>query len=850
MNESTLATAELTELSTSSINGSEYTADQIKHLKNAEHIRHRPGMYIGDTGEHGLHHLVSELVHNSIDEALAGYCKNIHVVMHLDGSLSVTDDGRGIPVEMHPTEGRPTLEVVMTVSGSSGKFDNNVYKVSAGLNGMGAKAVTALAEWSEAQVRRGGRVYVQKYERGKPVTDVQDIGASPANQTGTKVTFKPDPLIFGETRFSYSKLAERLRELAYINRGIAIYLLDEATGREEKFLYAGGIAEFVQYLNREETAVHQHPIYLNKRVEDVNVEVAFQYNHGESELVRCYANNAYNPMGGTHLSGFRAGLTRTLNAYGIKEKIFKDDLKPESTDYREGLTAIVSVQLPAPKFESQMKVRLTSPEVEGIVTSVVNELLGDFLEQNPKDAERILKKAMLAAEARKAAQKARDAAIKRKNLLGSGGLPGKLMDCTTKERDKSELFLVEGDSAGGSAEGGRRRQFQAVLPLRGKPLNTERARLEMMLKNDEIISIISALGIDIGNTDDLSKLRYGKIIILTDADVDGQHIRTLLLTFFFRQMRKLIENGHIYVARPPLYKIKRKGSKTTEFVQTAEDMERELINRGLTDTQLTLLPYGDRAERVLQGEELARLLRPANGQPALLAFVESQLQILERRGLSLSTLLPKLTEHGLPVYWVRLGRQEQFFHTAQEVDAFRTQQEKRLGRSLVLADTVSDTASAAQAASKADDQFERKELNEVRALNRLLPRLAEFGLTLHDLVPLPRIAGREPPERFVLTNSETRRSLPHLRDLLAEIRRIGERGLTITRFKGLGEMDAEELAVTTLDPDKRRLLKITLEDAAAAEAWFKKLMGDEVEGRREFIMTYGVNVKDIDYHGA
>jgi DNA gyrase subunit B len=845
-----LSTAELTESTTGLANGGEYTAEQIKHLKNAEHIRHRPGMYIGDTGEHGLHHLVSELIHNSIDEALAGYCKNIHVVMHVDGSLSVTDDGRGIPVEMHPTEGRPTLEVVMTVSGSSGKFDNNVYKVSAGLNGMGLKAVTALAEWSEAQIRRGGRVYVQKYERGKPVTEVQEIGAAPANQTGTKVTFKPDPLIFGEAQFSFTKLAERVRELAYINRGIAIHLLEEATGREEKFLFAGGIAEFVQYLNRDETVVHQPPISFAKRVDDVYVEVAFQYNHGDTELVRCYANNAYNPLGGTHLSGFRAGLTRTLNAYGLKEKIFKDDLKPESSDYREGLTAIVSVQLPAPKFESQMKVRLTSPEVEGIVTSVVNELLGNYLQENPKDAERILKKAMLAAEARKAAQKARDAAIKRKNLLGSGGLPGKLMDCTTKERDKSELFLVEGDSAGGSAEGGRRRQFQAVLPLRGKPLNTERARLEMMLKNDEIISIISALGIDIGNTEDLSKLRYGKIIILTDADVDGQHIRTLLLTFFFRQMRKLIENGHIYVARPPLYKIKRKGSKTTEFVQTAEDMERELISRGLTDTTLTLLPQPGRPGRVLQGEELATLVRPAKGQPALLGQVESQLQILERRGLSLGTLLPKLTEQGLPVYWVRLGRQEQFFHTAQEVDAFRVQEEARLGRSLVVADAVSETANPAKNAGTGSDQFERKELNEVRTLNRLLPRLAEFGLSMHDFVPLPRVAGREPPERFILANGDTRRSLPHLRDLLAEIRHLGERGLTVTRFKGLGEMDAEELAMTTLDPDKRTLLKITLEDAAAAEAWFKTLMGQEVEGRREFIMTHGVNVKDIDYHGA
>src|SRR5262245_30286456 len=573
-----------------------YTGDQVKLLRDAAHIRHRPGMYIGNTSTGGLHQLVSELVHNSIDEALAGYCKNIVVRLHVDGSASVEDDGRGIPVDEHPVEKRPTLEVVMTKVGAGAKFDNNAYKVSAGLHGMGAKAVTALSEWTEVRVRRNGKTYMQQYERGKATTEVTELGAS--DHTGTTVQFSPDPEIFHNVTFSFESLGDRLRELAYLNKGINITLIDERSSEKEVFHFEGGIAEFVAWLNSDDEAEHP-PIYMSKVVENervmddetqvvepVKVEVAIQYAKSEEERVRCYANNAYNPEGGTHLSGFRTALTRTLNAYGDKNELFKPDMRPTGQDLREGLTAVVSVSLPNPHFESQTKIKLNNLEVDGAVQSVVNELLGKYLEEHPKEADRIMKKVILAAEARIAAHKAKQALKDRKNILNSGVLPGKLMDCTSRDRDSSELFLVEGNSAGGSADTGRDREFQAILPLRGKPLNVEKAILEKLLKNEEIISIISALGVDIGNAEDVSKVRYGKIIILTDADVDGPHIHTLLLTFFFRQLRQLIEANRVFVARPPLFKVTIK--KNVRYVQSIPEMQKELIVRGLKDAALTV----------------------------------------------------------------------------------------------------------------------------------------------------------------------------------------------------------------------------------------------------------------------
>jgi DNA gyrase subunit B len=824
--------------------GGKYEGDQVQVLRDAAHIRRRPGAYIGDTTSHGLHHLVYELVYNSVDEGLAGFCKNIHVKIDVDGSLSVSDDGRGIPVDEHPIEKRPTLEVVMTVTGAGAKFDKRTYKTSAGLHGMGAKAVTALSEWVEAEVRRNGRVYLQKYSRGKPITPVEEIGAA-GKSTGTTVRFMPDPQIFKDATFSYDTLESRLRELAFLNKGLAFKLTDARTGEEEVFRYDGGIGEFVGYLNRVEENISP-VIYIDKQVDDVRVEVALQYTTSEQERVRCYTNNANNSVGGTHLSGFRAALTRTLNAYGNKENLFKNDLAPIGEDFREGITAIVSVQVPEPQFESNNKLRLNNPEVEGIVSSVVGEQLAKFLEENPKEAQRIMKKVILAAEAREAASKAKKALKERKSILSSGGLPGKLLDCTSRDRDESELFLVEGLSAGGTADSGRDRKFQAVLPLRGKVLNVEKARVEKVLGNEEICNLISVLGIDIGNSEDLSNLRYGKVIILTDADVDGQHIRTLLLTFFYRQMRKLIEEGHIMVARPPLYKVTDK--KKVRFVQTAEEMNRELLERGLRGPKLLLMgATGADVAATLEGDRLAKLVQ-------ILSEVEDQLLILERRGLTLETLMPHAKDGKLPTFRVLLGTEMHWFASEAEVDKFRQDKQRELGHELVVAEELRLGPAAPKANGNGNGNggvtFFEQELHEVQAINRALDRLREFQLGPAELVPAPRLAGREPPPRFFLEKDDHRQLLADLRKLPPEVRDFGQRGLSVTRFKGLGEMEDHELWETTMDPANRTLLQVKLDDALKAEEMFRVLMGEKVEPRREFIQKHALEVKEIDYHGA
>jgi DNA gyrase subunit B len=847
MSEERTAVAEVS-LEAALANGS-YGPENIDLFQNAEHIRHRPGMYIGDTSVRGLHHLVYELVHNSVDEALAGYCKLIQVKVNVDGSVTVSDDGRGIPVETHAKVGKSALEVVMTMSGSGAKFDKRSYKTSAGLHGIGAKAVTALSEWTEAKVRRHGKVYVQEYERGVAVTPVKEIGVSKDNRTGTEVSFKPDRDIFRDADFDYDTLESRLRELAFLNKGIRIALHDERTGKQETFHYAGGVSEFVAYLNRSEETLHR-PIYIDKTVEDaiaggVRVEVALQYTEkGDQERVLTYANNAYNPGGGTHLSGFRSALTRTLNAYGSGEGLFKNNVEPIGEDFREGLTAVVSVQVPEPQFESQTKIKLNNPEVEGIVTSVVNEHLKKFLEENPKDAKKIIGKVVLAAEAREAASKARKALKERKNILNAGGLPGKLYDCTNRDRDEAELFLVEGQSAGGSAESGRDRTFQAILPLRGKVLNVEKARFEKVLGNEEICNLISAVGIDIGNNEDMSGLRYGKVVLLTDADVDGQHIRTLLLTFFYRQMRKLIEDGHVFVARPPLYKVAAK--KSVRFVQRAEEMVQELMRRGLDGTRLQVAALAAepgvaaRAAAAFDGDRLGQLVQ-------VLSELEDRLVVLERRGLTLAEMLGRARGGPLPVYRVHLGGVEHWFATADEVDAFRQAKQQELGHELVVGDELRPGRNGN---GNGHETLYVQELHEVRAINKGLERLRALGLTGADLVPLPRVAGREPPVRFVLENGDSRKVLSDLRQLVPEIRKLGERGLAVTRFKGLGEMDAEELWETTLDPKKRTLMKVQLEDALKADEMFRTLMGEKVEPRRDFIQKHALEAKDIDMHGA
>ena len=817
-----------------------YTERNMKTLKDAAHIRQNPGMYVGNTQAAGLHHLVYEIVYNSVDEALGGYCKQINVVIHVDGSVAVADDGRGIPIGIKEN-GKSTLEEALTIAGTSGKFDNAAYRVSAGLHGMGAKAVNALSEWCEAEIRRDGKVYKMEFERGyaKNTAGPQIIGQALKGQTGTIISFKPDPEIFGEITFDYDVLMTRFRQIAYLNRGLIIKLKDETANKEETFYSEAGIAEYVVYLNEGEKVEH-NPIYFVKEVDSIKVEVAIQYNDGENRIEQCFTNNAYNPDGGTHLSGFRSGLTRAIKSYGEKGGHFREGIELRGEDFREGLTAVVSIGHPDPSFESQTKVKLTNPEVEGLVASVVYELLTDYLEKNPKEGTRICKKIMLSAEARIAAKKARDALIDRKKILGGGGLPGKLMDCTTREREKSELFLVEGDSAGGSAESGRDRMYQAVLPLRGKVLNVEKARLEKLLKNEEIASLIAAVGVDIGNTEDTTKVRYGKIIILTDADVDGQHIRTLLLTFFFRQMRKLVEDGNIYVSRPPLFKVVQK--KETRFVQTREEMMTDLTARGLKGTILHI-SKGDGPSTTVAEATLAKVL-------PVLAEVDSSLITLERRGQTVEGFLKKANERGeLPDHHVKLEGRDYWFHSKADVEAFRLEQESLLKKRLVLTDAALAATVGQDAPVEGDVlRYTLDEWHEVRALNRSFVKLKEMGIESSDLIPLRRVAGREPPVRFTLEHGDIRKDLAHLREFVADIRKLGEKGMTVTRFKGLGEMDPLELWDTTLDPTRRTMLKVTLNDAQQAEELFRKLMGEEVEGRREFIMRHRINsTEEIDY---
>nr|WP_296608803.1 DNA topoisomerase (ATP-hydrolyzing) subunit B [Methanothrix sp.] len=548
-----------------------YDASHIKVMEGLEAVRHRPSMYIGSTDALGLHHLVYEVVDNSVDEAMAGYCKEIAVVIHGDGSVSVKDDGRGIPVDMHPQYNRPAVEIVMTVLHAGGKFDHDTYQVSGGLHGVGVSVVNALSEWLEVEVSRSGRTYRQRYERGRPVSELEEIGVS--ERTGTTVRFKPDPEIFEVTDFSFDVLSSRLREIAFLNRGLRISITDERSDRSKTFHYDGGIVSFVQYLNKSKEVLHPNPIYFSRVRDGISVEVAMQYNTSYNESVFTFANNINTREGGTHLSGFRAALTKTVNDFAREKKLLKGDAKLTGEDLREGLVAVVSVRLPDPQFEGQTKTRLGNSAVRGIVESLVSEGLMEYFELNPQAAEAIVEKATEAMRAREAARKAKEL-TRRKTALTSSGLPGKLADCAESDPAKSELYIVEGESAGGSAKQGRNRHFQAVLPLRGKILNVERARLDKMLKNEEIRNLITALGTGIGDDFDITKARYHKIIIMTDADVDGSHIRTLLLTFFYRYMQPLIEAGYVYIAQPPLYQIRR--GKSVKYAYSDEELAKLL----------------------------------------------------------------------------------------------------------------------------------------------------------------------------------------------------------------------------------------------------------------------------------
>jgi len=809
----------------------EYGAEQLEHLSDLEHVRQRPAMYIGDTGQRGLHHLVYEVVDNSIDEAMAGYATEISVTINRDGSVTVEDDGRGIPVETHPDLGFSTLQGVMTVLKFGGKFSKGAYYTSGGLHGVGVTVVNFLSEWCEVEVRRGGHVYQQEYERGVPTNEVRRIGST--NKVGTKTTFAPDPAIFPVTQFNYNILYRRLQELAFLNRGVTIRFRDDRTGEGETFKYDRGILEFVEYLNRSSEPLHKEIIYISGEYEGVGLEVAMQYSSEYTENLHSFVNNISTTEGGTHVSGFRAALTRTLNAYGKNENLFKD-LVPTGDDFREGLTAVIAVRVPHPQFEGQTKTKLGNSEVEGIVSSAVGDHLARFLEENPKTAKVIIQKALLAAEARESARKARALVRERKGALSGGGLPGKLRDCTSREVDRCELYLVEGDSAGGSAEGGRLREFQAILPLRGKIINAYKAREDKVLANEEVRSIISAVGAGIGEEMDLEKRRYGKIIIMTDADVDGSHIRTLLLTFFYRQMYDLVKAGYVFVAQPPLFRVRRK--KEVYYVQTEEEMKAQLLEAGLADAAFE---PGD--GRVIQGRDMERLCRT-------LAALEDALIALERRGISLRAHAARQNPvtGRLPIYHVFLGHQEHWFTTRQELDEFLAQQEQESGKELQVSDRPGDESGNGKGNEDEPktSRLHLVELHEVRSINNHLAELRAMGFELDSLIPQERTGLDEP--RYRLRRGDSVIGLEDLRGLLAAVRSAGEKGLQITRFKGLGEMNAEELRETTLDPAHRTLVQVRMEDAGAADELFRTLMGDKVEPRREFIEKHALEARNLD----
>ncbi|MBI3837642.1 MAG: DNA gyrase subunit B, partial [Planctomycetia bacterium] len=733
----------------------EYTAEDLQHLSDLEHVRERPSMYIGDTTVRGLHHMVYEVVDNSIDEAMAGHAHQISVVINSDGSVTVEDDGRGIPVEEHPDLGFSTLQGVMTVLKFGGKFNKGAYQTSGGLHGVGVTVVNFLSEWCEVEVRRGGHVFQQEYERGVPIGDVRRIGTT--DKVGTKTIFKPDPLIFPNTKFVYNTLYRRLQELAFLNRGVKIVFRDERTGDGDSFQYQRGILEFVEHLNRASEPIHADIIYIAGEYEGVGLEVAMQYSSEFTENVHSYVNNINTTEGGTHVSGFRAALTRSLNNYGKKENLFRD-LAVTGDDFREGLTAVLSLRVPEPQFEGQTKTKLGNSEVEGIVTSAVGDCLNKYLEENPKSAKIIVQKALLAAEARESARRAREIVRERKGALSGHGLPGKLRDCTSRDVDKCELYLVEGDSAGGSAEGGRLREYQAILPLRGKIINAYKSREDKVLANEEVRSMIAAIGAGIGEEADLSKRRYGKIVIMTDADVDGSHIRTLLLCFFYRQMYDLVSKGHVYVAQPPLFRVVAK--KDTYYVQTEEEMKGQLLELGLGDSVLDA-----RDGRLIDGDKMAQLARA-------LAAMEDSLVALERRGISLRghALRQDPATLKLPIFHVFLGSHEHWFTTREQLDIFRAQQEEKTGGELAVSDTEGEHG-ATEGNGQALRTLHIVELHEVRTINNMLTELAKMDFSLQDLIPQDRTGSEE--ARFELRRGEHSTGLEDLRSLLPAIRAAG-----------------------------------------------------------------------------
>ena len=820
----------------------EYTDKDLLHLSDLDHVRERPSMYIGDTTLRGLHHLVYEVVDNSIDETMAGFAKTVSVVVHADGSVTVEDDGRGIPVTRHEQLSEElerdvsTLEGVMTVLKFGGKFQKGAYQTSGGLHGVGVTVVNFLSQWAEVEVSRDGFTWTQEYERGVPTGPVKQ--GRPTKKNGTKTTFKADGLIFTNTKYAFDTIYKRLQELAFLNSGVHIKFLDERNGEGGDFKYERGIVEFVEHLNRASDALHADVIYFTGTREGVEYEIAIQYSTEFTENVQSYVNNIHTIEGGTHVSGFRSALTRTINNYGKKEGLYKTTT-PSGDDFREGLTAVISVRVPHPQFEGQTKTKLGNGEIEGIINGSIGELLAKYLEENPRTAKAITRKALLAYEAREAARKAKDLLRKRKDALGGGGLPGKLRDCISKKMEECEVYLVEGDSAGGSAEGGRMREFQAILPLRGKIINAYKSREDKVLANEEVQAMIQAIGTGIGLDQDLSKRRYNKVVIMTDADVDGSHIRTLLLCFFYRQMYQLVACGHVYVARPPLFRVVK--GKERYYVQTDEEMKAQMLERGLTETKL-ICEDGRSAE----GDSMKRLC-------ITLATMEEAIIAIERRGISLRTHVMRYDAvlGKLPTLHLIWGNQDQWFYDLETAQAFIAENGLTLDTDQVpLAEVGVDGVDGVALPPAALEVNNNRtahmvELHEVKTINSALKDMEPLGFTVDDLVPADRTGSTS--SRFELIKGEdNRRGLEDLRELLAEVRAAGEKGLQVTRFKGLGEMNAEELRETTLDPANRTLVQVNLTDAGAADEMFRLLMGDKVEPRREFIEKHALDVRNLD----
>lgn len=792
-----------------------YDATTITVLEGVEAVRKRPAMYIGDTTTKGLHHLVYEVVDNSIDEAMAGHCDKIDVAIHADNSVSVTDNGRGIPVDIHKKQKKPAVEVVMTMLHAGGKFDHRVYKVSGGLHGVGVSVVNALSEWLEVEVLRDGKIYRQEYEKGKTATTLKTIGKTV--KAGTCVTFKPDKEIFKETtKFNYDTLANRLRELAFLNKGITITLKDERQDKESVFHYEGGIISFVEHLSKNKNRLHKKPIYLAREKDNMFVEVTMQYNDGYAENIFTFANTINTIDGGTHLTGFKSGLTRTLNQYCRNKKLVKEGISLSGDDTREGLTAVINVKIPNPQFEGQTKAKLGNSEVEGIVESVVNEALGAFLEENPSVGKKVVEKCVLAAKARDAARKAREL-TRRKGALESGGLPGKLADCSEKDPETCELYIVEGDSAGGSAKQGRDRRYQAILPLKGKILNVEKAALDKVLSNEEIRTVITAIGTGIGDEFKLENIRYSKVILMCDADVDGSHIRTLLLTFFYREMKELVEKGHIYIAQPPLYKIK--AGKREEYLSSDEKMNSILIEQGIEGIEVVRV----KDKHSFNDKKLKEVLE-------VLMQVEALSSAIGRRGVKFNEFLsfkhPKTKK--LPFYRVKVEGEYKFIYDDDELAALTKKVQKKLGKEAADLDVT--------------EFYEARELNKLNAnLSKLKIDIANYN------PPKEEKKGKiEIKPLFKIKIEKETKEIFSLKELLRFILGLGQRHIYIQRYKGLGEMNPGQLWETTMDPERRTMQQVTVDDAVEADAMFTVLMGDQVEPRRKFIEKHAPEVKVLD----